>query len=120
LNVAISSAVGGGILFPVKTSRVRKLSVITGRSSIASTRTKVDLIHNLTGELIMATSSCPKCGKTDFEMKEAAKIAGTTHKYMFVQCAACGAVVGLTEHHHIGLVLRAIKESIDKLNKRTG
>lgn len=43
----------------------------------------------------MAQSKCVACGHDGFEMKEVLP-SGAPFKFKFVQCAACGVVVGVT------------------------
>ena len=44
----------------------------------------------------MATSKCPRCDSTFFEAKEA-NVSGSDWRYMFIQCASCGSVVGVQD-----------------------
>lgn len=58
----------------------------------------------------MAASMCPKCESHKFELKdsEAAPgggIQGARFKYSFIQCKACGTVVGVVDHHHVPSLL---------------
>ena len=46
----------------------------------------------------MATSSCSKCSSTVFEKKQHV-LAGSDFRVDFVQCAACGTVVGVMSFH---------------------
>jgi uncharacterized Zn finger protein len=41
----------------------------------------------------MATSKCPSCSSTSFELKEA-NIRYCNYVHYFIQCSSCGAVVG--------------------------
>jgi predicted nucleic-acid-binding Zn-ribbon protein len=50
-------------------------------------------------------SNCSKCGSYSFEMVEA-HISGTRFPYMFIQCASCGSVVGVSETHYVPEVIR--------------
>ena len=59
----------------------------------------------------MANSTCPKCASTRFEMKEH-KPAGSKFPIMFVQCANCGAVVGITDFHNVPLLLERMARQI--------
>ncbi len=45
----------------------------------------------------MAQSKCPVCSETDFEVKETRMIRGSSLTWWFVQCAKCGAVVGVLD-----------------------
>ena len=55
----------------------------------------------------MAISRCVKCGHTDFEMSEA-EPNGSNVKVFFVQCAACGGVVGVTDYCNTALTLEKL------------
>jgi len=55
----------------------------------------------------MATSTCPKCSSTTFEMTEVLP-KGSRYKFMFIQCAACGAVVGVTDWYNTSSLLEKI------------
>ena len=59
----------------------------------------------------MAMSSCPKCGANSFEMKESSP-AGSRFKIMFIQCASCGTVVGVTDFHNIPILLNKIAKKL--------
>lgn len=58
-------------------------------------------LSNQFKEKIVATSTCPKCDSHRFEVKLLEPI-GAQYKFHAVQCAACGAVVGVTEYFNIG------------------
>jgi RNase P subunit RPR2 len=53
----------------------------------------------------MAISTCPKCDSTIFETKEGA-VRGSNFKLTFVQCASCGAVVGVLDFFNIGQLVQ--------------
>jgi len=55
----------------------------------------------------MARSTCPKCSSTSFEMV-VAEPKGSAFKVYFIQCALCGAVVGMTEYYHVPTLLGKI------------
>jgi hypothetical protein len=55
----------------------------------------------------MATSTCPKCPSKEFEKKEH-ELSGSDFKVNFVQCAACGAVVGVMSFHDTHTLLDQI------------
>ncbi|EAY0927120.1 hypothetical protein CBJ89_001975 [Salmonella enterica subsp. enterica serovar Essen] len=42
----------------------------------------------------MATSTCPTCKSTRFEIVKKSDVKNATFMIYFVQCASCGAVVG--------------------------
>lgn len=61
----------------------------------------------------MATSKCPKCESTSFELKASDStgrnvIDGTVYAYAFIQCRSCGAVVGVVDGHHVPSLLEKI------------
>ena len=60
----------------------------------------------------MAMSSCPKCGTHRFEMKESSP-AGSEFKIMFIQCASCGTVVGVTDFYNIPSLLGKIAKKLE-------
>lgn len=50
----------------------------------------------------MAVSSCAQCGEQDqFEVVLKDSIPGSPCKIAFVQCARCGAVVGVLDYYGI-------------------
>jgi hypothetical protein len=55
----------------------------------------------------MAVSTCPKCDSTSFEAKEHSP-HGSNFKYQFIQCASCGAVVGVMDYFNIGGMLQTL------------
>lgn len=59
----------------------------------------------------MATSKCPCCGRTQFEMKEA-EIKYSRFKLMFIQCASCGAVVGTMDFYNIGNAIHKLASGL--------
>jgi len=48
----------------------------------------------------MAISKCGSCQGTRFELKEAGP-AGAQFKINFIQCSACGVVVGVTDYFNV-------------------
>jgi len=57
----------------------------------------------------MATSKCGKCESTRFELTSTVnKIEGAKYAYSFIQCRACGAVVGVVDFHHVPTLLEEI------------
>lgn len=59
----------------------------------------------------MATSKCPKCEGTRFEIQ----IVSPTHsnyKLTFVQCASCGTVVGVLDFFNIGSLLQNLAKKL--------
>ncbi len=41
----------------------------------------------------MATTKCPKCESTSFELKTGVSVKNCRHKIAFIQCAACGCAI---------------------------
>jgi predicted nucleic-acid-binding Zn-ribbon protein len=56
-------------------------------------------------------STCVKCGSTNFETKEASP-SGSNYKFMFVQCARCGGVVGVTDFFNTAALLRKLAKKL--------
>jgi hypothetical protein len=63
----------------------------------------------------MAQSRCPKCLKTEFELKESAPV-GSRYKLWMVQCAACGAVVGTMEFVSVGSMVANLEKDVKRLS----
>ena len=59
----------------------------------------------------MARSTCMKCGGVEFEMVEN-EPRDSNWKYMFVQCAACGGVVGVVDYFNIGDLVKKLAERL--------
>lgn len=62
----------------------------------------------------MAVSTCPKCSKSSFELKEHAP-SGTKYKFSFIQCSSCGAVVGVTEYMNTYRTLETISNQLQQI-----
>lgn len=63
----------------------------------------------------MATSRCPKCESTRFEMATL-EPKGARYKQSAIQCSSCGAVVGVTGFFDAGFLLKeqeAVLQRID-------
>jgi len=60
----------------------------------------------------VATSKCAKCDSTRFELVLKDGISGSRYKFNFIQCASCGAVVGVVDYYNIGAVLEKIGKKI--------
>ena len=56
----------------------------------------------------MAISKCIKCDSTRFEMVLKDGITGSQYKMCFIQCAACGGVVGVADYYNTGSALQKI------------
>lgn len=59
----------------------------------------------------MALSRCIKCSCNKFEMVENTP-NNSGFKLNFIQCAACGAVVGVMDYYNIGIRLKEIEDKI--------
>jgi len=57
------------------------------------------------------TSTCPKCLNTSFEVKEAVPHE-SVYQLLFVQCASCGAVVGVTDYLNVSARLDKLAEKL--------
>ena len=60
----------------------------------------------------MALSTCTKCGWNSFEAVEKDGILGSNYKKIFIQCAKCGGVVGVTDYWNIGALLVKICDKL--------
>ena len=61
------------------------------------------------------TSKCPRCENTSFEAKIEAPV-GAGRQLLFVRCANCGTVVGVTEWESTNDLLRQIINKLDRSN----
>lgn len=59
----------------------------------------------------MAITSCPKCSSTRFEMKEHA-VANSNYRVLFIQCASCGAAVGVTEFLNTNTLIKKLASKL--------
>jgi predicted nucleic-acid-binding Zn-ribbon protein len=59
----------------------------------------------------MATSTCIKCGAHSFEIK-VKEPTGSAVKLVFVQCSACGGVVGVTEFFSNGALIHKLAKKL--------
>lgn len=59
----------------------------------------------------MATTTCPKCSSTRFEMKEH-PVANSNYRIMFIQCASCGAAVGTTEYLNTNFLIKNLAKKL--------
>jgi len=60
----------------------------------------------------MAQSKCPRCENTNFEMKYDSPL-GATYQVSLVQCAQCGAVVGVTDRNDTAAVIDPISRKLE-------
>jgi predicted nucleic acid-binding Zn-ribbon protein len=65
----------------------------------------------------MTWSTCPKCGSHAFEYVEN-QPEGSIYNLYFVQCSACGAVVGTMDLQGIGNQNQQIREELQVLTKK--
>jgi len=65
----------------------------------------------------MAPSTCIKCGKTQFEVKECMP-GGSSSKVQLLQCTDCGGVIGIMDYYDIGGSLHLLDAKLDALLKR--
>ena len=65
----------------------------------------------------MARSTCPKCENTTFEMVENSP-RNSQFKVMFIQCASCGAVIGVADYYNIGNQNVKTQEAIKKIARQ--
>lgn len=66
----------------------------------------------------MAASKCARCECTKFEMVQQDDVAGSRFKLQFVQCAACGSVVGMTTYEHVPSMLNSLTVLVNSLIAR--
>jgi uncharacterized Zn finger protein len=59
----------------------------------------------------VARSTCAKCSGTAFELVEN-EPKNASFKYFFVQCTACGVVVGVQEYFNAGSILGKIAAAL--------
>lgn len=59
----------------------------------------------------MAISSCIKCGGSSFELKEH-EPRWSQYAVHFVQCSACGGVVGVLEYTNTEYLIRKLAEKL--------
>jgi len=62
----------------------------------------------------MAMSSCPKCNNHLFEMVGNTPV-GAQYQLTFVQCAKCGAVVGVMNSHNIARALATVAVAVGEI-----
>jgi hypothetical protein len=65
------------------------------------------------------SSTCVKCGNGVFEAVEVMP-EGSDHPLTFVQCAACGGVVGVHDGVEAGRLTRQQNAAIDRLARQFG
>jgi hypothetical protein len=60
---------------------------------------------------IMAISKCAHCESTQFAMV-GNKPRGSDFELMFIQCAGCHKVVGVTDRYNIGYLLKQLAQAL--------
>jgi len=63
----------------------------------------------------MAISTCPKCGNHSYSLRET-EPSGSAVKWYFVQCAVCGAPVGVVDFYPNSTLLKRM-QAVEKLVK---
>lgn len=69
------------------------------------------------GGVILAFSTCVKCGGSFFEIVEKEPIK-SNYKLIFVQCSTCGGVVGVLDYLNIGHRTQILEEQIEKISDK--
>lgn len=59
----------------------------------------------------MAISTCPKCESRQFEI-QLTEPRGSAFKFYFIQCASCGAVVGVTDFYNTASLLETLAKKL--------
>ncbi len=59
----------------------------------------------------MATSACPKCSSSSFEIK-INEPRGSRFKIYFIQCTSCGTVVGTMDYYDTATMLEKIAKKL--------
>lgn len=59
----------------------------------------------------MATTSCPKCTSSRFELKEH-PVANSNYRMLFIQCSSCGAAVGTTEFVNTNHLIKTLARKL--------
>jgi hypothetical protein len=67
----------------------------------------------------MTESRCPKCGNTNFELGRP-RINGSAFKLNSIQCAGCGAVVGVVEADNVNARLREMEKALTLIAIQVG
>ncbi|MCK4868978.1 MAG: hypothetical protein KAT39_13075 [Alphaproteobacteria bacterium] len=65
----------------------------------------------------MALSKCPHCNNTSFEAAEVSP-SGSPFSAIFIQCAGCGAPVGVMDFYNIGTFLNLQETKIAELSQK--
>lgn len=62
-------------------------------------------------EVFMATTSCPKCTSSRFELKEH-PVTYSNYRILFIQCSSCGAAVGTTEYANTNHLIKSLAKKL--------
>lgn len=65
----------------------------------------------------MAMSTCVKCGGHLFGIVEK-EPSGSNFKMFFVQCTACGGVVGVTDYYNVPVKIDELSAKLDDLARQ--
>lgn len=60
----------------------------------------------------MAKSKCPHCQHEAFELVEHDDVKDSKFKIMFIQCVACGTVVGTTDFFNVPSLLEKLANKL--------
>ena len=66
-----------------------------------------------TGFRMPKNSECLRYSSQRFEAVEA-KIEGARHRYMFVQCASCGGVVGILNYQNVPSMINQLAQKLGR------
>lgn len=66
----------------------------------------------------MALTTCVKCGAAPLELKEISP-RGSNYKLQAIQCAACGAAIGVVESLNAGIGIESLKRELGELKAET-
>lgn len=64
----------------------------------------------------MASSTCPKCNSTSFEVMENTP-RDSNYILLFVQCRSCGCVVGTMDYYNIGAKIQGLEKELDTIKR---
>lgn len=67
----------------------------------------------------MANTTCAKCGRTQFELKEI-ELKNSRFHFMSVQCVSCGTPIGILDYMNIGDMLEKQNSAIRKIAEHLG
>jgi hypothetical protein len=67
----------------------------------------------------MALSKCAKCGGTSFEILEVSP-EGAVYMFNFIQCAACGAPVGVVPFYNLENEIMETHKLVKRIAQKVG